>query len=71
MIQEEIRVTVIKPAEGYKLTQAGEVKIENRVISERVFLAVNDSVDNWTEITDAEAEEILKQQQKEVENETV
>jgi len=71
MIQEEIKVRVIKPSEGCKLTQAGEVKNEDRVISELIYLAANDSPDNWTEITDAEAEEILKQQQKEVENETV
>lgn len=61
---------VIKPSEGYKLTQAGEVEIEDRVISGLVYLAANDSADNWKEITDAEAEEIVKQQ-KEVKNETV
>lgn len=64
MIEEEIKVRVIKPSEGYKLTQAGEVEIEDRVISNLVYLAANDSADNWKEITDAEADEIVKQQKE-------
>ncbi len=63
MIEEEIKVRVLIPSEGYKLTQATDVKIEDRIISEKVFLAVNDSPKNWKEITDAEAEEIKREQE--------
>ena len=46
MVQEEYKVRVIKPNEGCKLTQATDVAIENRVISDAVYLAVNDVADN-------------------------
>lgn len=65
MIQEEIKVRVLRPSEGHKLTQAAEVAIEERVISDRVFLGVNDCPENWKEITDAEAEEVKARQDAE------
>ena len=65
MIQEEIKVRVIKPTEGYLLTQANDdVEIQNRVISDKVFLAVTDSVENWKEITIAEADAIKAEQER-------
>lgn len=62
MIKEEIKVIVLIPREGFKLTQANDVPLEQRVFSEKVFLAVNDSPDNWMEIADEEAQVIIKQQ---------
>ena len=47
--------TVITPDNGMKLTNA-----ERTVFVSQVTLAKNDSADNWTEITDAEAEELQK-----------
>lgn len=47
MITEKI--TVLKAEEGYTLTN-GET------FGKVVYLGVNDSVDNWHEITDEEAE---------------
>ena len=61
--------TVITPDDGMKLTNA-----ERTVFVSQVTLAKNDSADNWTEITDAEAEELQKaleeaQEQQEEEQE--
>lgn len=64
MIQDEFKVNVLIPEYGYKLTQAGEVKIENRIISDKVYLAVNDSAENWAEITIEEADAIIAEQEK-------
>ncbi|MBQ9076254.1 MAG: hypothetical protein IJY31_00200 [Muribaculaceae bacterium] len=64
MIQEEIKVRVLKPSEGHMLTQAADVAIEDRVISDKVFLAVNDVPENWKEITDAEADAIRAGQEE-------
>lgn len=64
MIQDEFKVNVLIPEYGYKLTQAGEVEIENRIISDKVYLAVNDSAENWAEITIEEADAIIAEQEK-------
>lgn len=64
MVQEEYKVIVIKPNEGCKLTQATDVAIENRVISDAVYLAVNDVADNWKEITEKEANAIIEEKKK-------
>ena len=47
------KVTVLKAEEGYTLTN-GET------FGKVVYLGINDSEDNWHEITDGEYEEILK-----------
>lgn len=65
MIQEEFKVRVIKPSEGYLLTQASDdIELQNRVFSDKVFLAVTDSPDNWKEITIAEADAIKAEQER-------
>lgn len=64
MIKEEIKVIVLIPREGFKLTQVKDVPLEQRVFSDKVFLAVNDSPDNWMEIADEEAQVIIKQQEE-------
>ena len=65
MIQEEIKVRVIKPTEGYLLTQANDdVEIQNRVFSDKVFLAVTDSPENWKDITIEEADAIKAEQER-------
>ena len=45
--------TVITPDDGMMLVNA-----DKTVVASRVTLAKNDSTGNWTEITDAEAEEL-------------
>lgn len=64
MIQEEIKVRVLIPSKGYMLTQAFDVEIANRVVSEKVYLAVTDSPSNWKEITQAEADVIIAEQER-------
>ena len=64
MIQEEIKVRVLIPSKGYMLTQAFDVEIANRVVSEKVYLAVTDEPSNWKEITIAEADEIIAEQER-------
>ena len=64
MIQEEIKVRVLIPSKGYMLTQAFEVEIQNRVVSEKVYLAVTDSPNNWKEITQAEGDAIKAEQER-------
>lgn len=64
MIQEEIKVRVLIPSKGYMLTQAQEVEIQNRVVSDKVYLAVTDEPSNWKEITIAEAESIIAEQER-------
>lgn len=64
MIQEEIKVRVLIPSKGYMLTQAFEVEIANRVVSEKVYLAVTDEPSNWKEITITEADAIIAEQER-------
>ena len=63
MIQSNYTVRIIEPSEGFTLTQSADVDLENRVLSKKVFLAVNDDPSNWKEITDTEADEIRSQQE--------
>lgn len=63
MIQDEFKVRVLIPELGYKLTQANEVEIENRIISDKIYLAVNDDAENWIEITNEEADAIVAEQE--------
>lgn len=63
MIQSNYTVRIIEPSEGFTLTQSAEVETEYRVLSKKVFLAVNDDPSNWKEITDTEADEIRSQQE--------
>lgn len=64
MIQSNYTVVVLEPSEGYTLTQSAEVEVQNRILSKKVFLAVNDSPSNWKEITDTEADEIRVAQEE-------
>lgn len=64
MIQSNYTVRIIEPNEGYTLTQSADVDLENRTLSKKVFLAVNDDPSNWKEITDTEADEIRSQQEE-------
>ena len=64
MIQSNYTVRIIEPSEGYTLTQSADVDLENRTLSKKIFLAVNDDPSNWKEITDAEADKIRLQQEE-------
>ena len=64
MIQSNYTVRIIEPSEGFTLTQSADVDLENRTLSKKVFLAVNDDPSNWKEITDTEADKIRLQQEE-------
>lgn len=58
-------INVIQAEEGKYLTQAEEVNIEERIITnDKVYLAVNDSADNWREITEEEKHEYERLQEE-------
>lgn len=69
MKKSNYTVQIIEPSEGYTLTQSKEVEVQDRILSKKIFLAVNDSPDNWKEITDAEAEAIKAEQDRLAEEE--
>lgn len=64
MKKSNYTVQIIEPSEGYTLTQSADVEVKERILSKKIFLAVNDSPDNWKEITDAEAEELQAEQER-------
>ena len=53
----KIELTKITASEGMWLTNGD-------TYSKEVYLGVNDSIDNWHEITDAEYEEVIKAQEE-------
>ena len=71
MKKSNYTVQIIEPSEGYTLTQAKEVKMEDRILSKKIYLAVNDSPDNYKEITDKEAEAIKAEQERLAEEERI
>lgn len=64
MKQTEYVTRVLEASEGFTLTQSADVPLLDRSLVKKVYLAVNDNPANWKEITDAEAEEIKRQQEE-------
>lgn len=71
MEQTNYTMRVLTPSEGHVITQADDnTPLQERLFSDKLYLAVNDSPDNYKEITIAEAEELrreLERQQAEAE----
>lgn len=61
MKNSSVTVQIIEPDDDMWLTQAEDVEILTRAFSKKVYLAVNDSQDNWKEITQAEYEQYQAQ----------
>ena len=57
MITENINLIKLTATEGFVLT-------DGEAYGKEVYLGCNDSPENWHEITDAEYEEILKENEK-------
>ena len=57
MIESTIKITKLTASEGHVLT-------DGETYSKEVYLGINDSPDNWHEITDAEYEVILSEEEK-------
>ena len=63
MEQTTYTMRVLTPSEGYVITQADDnTPLQERIYSAKLYLAVNDSPDNYKEITIAEADELRQQQ---------
>ena len=71
MIKSNYTVIILQPSEGYTLTQSKDVEVQDRILSKKIFLAVNDSPDNYKEITDKEAEAIIAEQERLAEEERI
>ena len=64
MKQSNYTVIIIEPSEGYTLTQSADVEVKDRILSKKIYLAINDNMANYKEITDAEADEIRLEQER-------
>ena len=53
METKKVEITKLIAAEGHTL-----INKDGKTMGKKVFLSVNDSVENWSEITDAEADAI-------------
>ena len=71
MEQTTYTTSVLIPTNGYKITQADDATpLQERIFSDKLYLAVNDSPDNYKEITIAQADELQRQQQAEIDAQT-
>ena len=55
---------ILEPSSGLVLTQSNDVDILERILTDKLYLGVNDSPDNWKEITNTEADEIRQKQEE-------
>lgn len=55
-LQQQVTLRILEADERHVLTQASDVEPQNRVYSEKIYLAVNDSPENWMEITQEQAD---------------
>lgn len=61
MLTENNKVIVIKAEDGFKLTQKADVQLSERLISDIIVLGKYDSIENYKEIPNNEAEILIKQ----------
>ncbi len=69
MKQTAYTVQIIEPTDGHILTQASDIDLKDRIFSEKIFLGVNDKIENWKEITIEESEKLKTQQRDLIEKE--
>lgn len=67
---------VLKAKQGMWLTQSADIPDEERVFTDSVYLAVNDSKERWRDATDTEKQEwearmdaIIEEEEEEYEQE--
>ena len=53
MKTEKVEITCIEASEGMTL-----INKDGKTMGKKIYLSVNDAIENWSEITDTEAEEI-------------
>lgn len=69
MKQTAYTVQIVEPTDGHILTQASDIDLKDRIFSEKIFLGINDKIDNWKEITIKEADNLKTQQRDLIEKE--
>lgn len=62
MKTEKVEITMIEASDGMTL-----INKDGKTMGKKLYLSVNDSVENWSEITDAEAAEIRARLEAEAE----
>lgn len=67
MTQTDYTMRVLHAEPGHYLTQAAEVATPERIVTDTVYLAANDSPANWIEITTDAAAAIRAEQAAELE----
>lgn len=63
----EVLVRTLRAGAGCMLTQSAEVSLLERTFTPQVCLAAGESADNWKEIDEAEAKELIEAQRAELE----
>lgn len=64
-LNKVVELTILKPKEGFVITQSTDISIQDRVFSTELYLGVTDSIDNWKEISIEEANALKEQDAKE------
>ena len=59
-------VVIVADENNSFITQSADIDIKDRIFSKKIYLAINDSKDNWKEITDAEYQILKEQQDKQI-----
>ena len=67
-LNKVVELTILKPKEGFVITQSTDISIQDRVFSTELYLGVTDSIDNWKEISIEEANALKEQDAKERED---
>lgn len=55
--------------DGYLYTQANKTKLINKIFTKELYLGINDSEDNWTQITSDDAQLLISERNKIFDNE--
>lgn len=69
MKQSTYTVQIIQPTEGHVLTQAADIELSDRIFSEKIFLGINDKIENWKEISIEKSEDLKTKQRELIEKE--
>ena len=67
-LNKVVELTILKPKEGFVITQSTDISIQDRVFSTELYLGITDSIDNWKEISIEEANTLKEQAAKERED---
>ena len=60
-ITQNDKLTILTAATGFTLTQSAPVDLQDRIFSKKLYLGKYDKPENYTEITDSEAENLMKE----------